>query len=54
MHRSVAPGAQWAGLASSNRPLRAGRHMGIDPDGAYDPRLVNDRLLLGLKGTMSE
>jgi DNA invertase Pin-like site-specific DNA recombinase len=26
----------------------------IDPDGAHDPRLVNDRLLLGLKGTMSE
>jgi DNA invertase Pin-like site-specific DNA recombinase len=26
----------------------------IDPDGIYDPRLVNDRLLLGLKGTMSE
>ena len=26
----------------------------IDPDGAYDPRLVNDRLLLGLEGTMSE
>ena len=26
----------------------------IDPDGVYDPRLVNDRLLLGLKGTMSE
>ena len=26
----------------------------IDPDGAYDPRVVNDRLLLGLKGTMSE
>lgn len=26
----------------------------IDPDGAYDPRLVNDRLLLELKGTMSE
>jgi DNA invertase Pin-like site-specific DNA recombinase len=26
----------------------------IDPDGTYDPRLVNDRLLLGLKGTMSE
>ena len=26
----------------------------IDPDGAYDPRFVNDRLLLGLKGTMSE
>ena len=22
----------------------------VDPDGTYDPRLVNDRLLLGLKG----
>ena len=26
----------------------------VDPDGVYDPRIVNDRLLLGLKGTMSE
>jgi DNA invertase Pin-like site-specific DNA recombinase len=26
----------------------------VDPDGVYDPRLVNDRLLLGLKGSMSE
>lgn len=26
----------------------------IDFDGVYDPRLLNDRLLLGLKGTMSE
>ena len=26
----------------------------IDPDGMYDPGIVNDRLLLGLKGTMSE
>jgi DNA invertase Pin-like site-specific DNA recombinase len=26
----------------------------LDPDGVYDPRLMNDRLLLGLKGTMSE
>lgn len=26
----------------------------IDPDGVYDPRIINDRLLLGLKGTMSE
>ena len=26
----------------------------IDPDGVYEPRLMNDRLLLGLKGTMSE
>jgi DNA invertase Pin-like site-specific DNA recombinase len=26
----------------------------IDPEGVYDPRWTNDRLLLGLKGTMSE
>ena len=26
----------------------------FDPEGVYDPRLMNDRLLLGLKGTMSE
>ena len=26
----------------------------IDHDGVYDPCLLNDRLLLGLKGTMSE
>ncbi|MDH3217720.1 MAG: recombinase family protein [Candidatus Krumholzibacteria bacterium] len=26
----------------------------IDHDGIYDPRMLNDRLLLGLKGTMSE
>jgi DNA invertase Pin-like site-specific DNA recombinase len=26
----------------------------IDDDGIYDPHVINDRLLLGLKGTMSE
>jgi DNA invertase Pin-like site-specific DNA recombinase len=26
----------------------------IDPEGVYDPRVRNDRLLLGLKGTMNE
>ena len=26
----------------------------IDPDGIYDPGMINDRLLLGLKGTMNE
>src|SRR6266705_5136145 len=26
----------------------------MDQDGIYDPNIVNDRLLLGLKGTMSE
>jgi len=26
----------------------------VDEDGVYDPCLINDRLLLGMKGTMSE
>jgi excisionase family DNA binding protein len=26
----------------------------VDEDGVYDPRSINDRLLLGMKGTMSE
>jgi DNA invertase Pin-like site-specific DNA recombinase len=26
----------------------------VDEDGIYDPRKINDRLLLGMKGTMSE
>ena len=26
----------------------------VDEDGIYDPRSINDRLLLGMKGTMSE
>ena len=26
----------------------------VDPDGVYDPSIINDRLLLGVKGTMSE
>jgi DNA invertase Pin-like site-specific DNA recombinase len=26
----------------------------VDPDGVYDPSQMNDRLLLGMKGTMSE
>jgi len=26
----------------------------LDEDGLYDPTVFNDRLLLGLKGTMSE
>jgi DNA invertase Pin-like site-specific DNA recombinase len=30
------------------------RTLVIDADGIYDPRHLNDRLLLGLKGTMSE
>src|SRR5436305_8831267 len=30
------------------------RALVVDPDGVYDPGLLNDRLLLALKGTMSE
>ncbi|MBV8451405.1 MAG: recombinase family protein, partial [Deltaproteobacteria bacterium] len=30
------------------------RALVVDMDGIYDPNLINDRLLLGLKGTMSE
>jgi len=26
----------------------------VDLDGIYDPTLTNDRLLLGMKGTISE
>src|SRR6185369_18065030 len=26
----------------------------VDPDGIYDPAIINDRLLLGLKGTMAQ
>ena len=26
----------------------------LDEDGVYDPRVSNDRLLAGLKGTMSD
>src|ERR1700727_2803444 len=26
----------------------------VDEDGVYDPRSINDRLLLGMKGTMSD
>lgn len=28
--------------------------VGVDAEGIYDPRLLTDRMLLGLKGTMSE
>ena len=40
-------------LASPDRSVRACRASVIDPDGAYDPRLVNDRLLLGLNGMVT-
>ena len=54
LHRGVAPGAQRARLASPDRAVRAGRDAGDRSGRRVRSRLVNDRLLLGLKGTMSE
>jgi len=34
--------------------LRPDRYVDLDEDGLYDRHTSNDRLLLGLKGTMSE
>src|SRR6202035_4069729 len=58
-------GAVFAIEASRLAPKGRGRHTTIwfcglvgtvivDEDGVYDPRHPNDRLLLGMKGTMSE
>ncbi len=41
-------------LAHAAGILRLVNTLIIDEDGIHDPRLVNDRLLLGLKGTFSE
>src|ERR1700746_1194636 len=65
---AISAGTAGAGLAiEASRLARNGRDwrtllefcafvnsLIIDEDGIYDPRLVNDRLLLGLKGTFSE
>jgi len=45
---------QWPRLAYADRVLWIGRHAHRRRDGIYDPRHPNDRLLLGMKGTMSE
>ena len=42
------------GLASLAGDLRPSDTLILDEDGTYDPAHFNDRLLLGLKGTMSE
>jgi hypothetical protein len=54
VHRGFAARAEWPGLASSDRVVRSCGAVVIDPEGIYDPRVPNDRLLLGLKGTMNE
>ena len=46
--------AQLNGLASPSGNLRLTDTLILDEDGVYDPRHFNDRLLLGLKGTISE
>lgn len=60
-HVGLVLGIEMSGLARSNRDwyrlldMCALSHTLIaDNDGLYDPRQYNDRLLLGLKGTMSE
>src|SRR5271157_6500630 len=42
------------GRVGSVFAIEASRLIILDEDGVYDPRLPNDRLLLGMKGTMSE
>ena len=50
----LAPGAQQRRLASPARTGALSHTLILDEDGVYDPAHFNDRLLLGLKGTMSE
>src|ERR1700681_4386656 len=52
----VAPGLSQAMVRSRPRAMRRARStlVIIDEDGVYDPASPNDRLLLGMKGTMSE
>ena len=51
------PRAWRATAATGTRCWSSARLVGsviVDEDGVYDPRSINDRLLLGMKGTMSE
>ena len=52
--RGLAAGAAQRRLVRAARSVRADRHADRRLDGIYHPALHNDRLLLGLKGTMSE
>ena len=53
-HRDESAGTLVQGLAPVARTVRRFRTLLADADGLYDPTDFNDRLLLGLKGTMSE
>src|SRR6266508_6567647 len=44
-------GQEWHGLMDVCAVFRT---IVVDPNGTYDPRLPDDRLLLGLKGNMAE
>ena len=52
--RDVPAGADRPGLAPALELCSLSGVLLADPDGVYDPGYYNDRLLLGLKGTMSE
>ena len=52
--RGLPPGPLLGRLAPAARPLRADATLIADSDGIYSPQEFNDRMLLGLKGTMSE
>ena len=55
LYRSVAPGTERPRLAPLDRIVRHGRAPSSSiPMASTIPALINDRLLLGLKGTMSE
>ena len=51
---SLPPGTQFCGLASLLEICALTGTLILDEDGLYDPAAFNDRLLLGLKGAMSE
>ena len=55
---AVLPGsfamARRSRLAPPRGSVRVTETLLVDSDGIYDPRQLNDRLVLGLKGTMSE
>ena len=59
-HVGIVLGIEMSRLARSGRVAQLlelcahDRHAAGRPDGVYDPAEFNDRLLLGLKGTMGE
>jgi DNA invertase Pin-like site-specific DNA recombinase len=52
--RGLALRPQQPGLATADRDVSRGRHVLVDQETIYAPRQGNDRLLLGLKGSLNE